>query len=93
MEINERMKECLREANDRYPDYDWEEVVHEAFETYLVLNGGPYEVEDDDEAMALVKTCAQFLVQLTINSLMDQGLVELAGMDENGDITYQLAQP
>lgn len=93
MEINERMKECLREANEKLPDADWEETVHEAFETYLVLNGGPYEVDTDEEGMELVKTCAMFLVQLTINSLVDQGLVDFVGVDETGDITYGLVTP
>lgn len=92
MEINERMKDCLREANEKLPDADWEETVHEAFDTYVVLNGGPYEVESDEEGTALVKECAMFLVQLVINSLVDQGLIELAGVDETGDVTYQLAK-
>lgn len=89
MEVDELMKNCLREAMERNPDLDYIETFEVAVETYVTVQG-PIEVEDEEEFHTFVNDCVEFMFDATLGDLVGRGLVDMDGVDEEGDFVFSL---
>lgn len=90
IELNELMKHCLIEANDSFPDLSFEDTVYEAFKTYVILTGKPLEIENDEEGFELLEKARIFVLDCVLLNMVRNGLIEVDGMEEDGDLVYKL---
>lgn len=89
-ELDKTMKDCLIEAHNNYPDYDYIDTVLAAFPVYVNIMGGPVEFVDDQEAEEYLQKCVYFLVDCVLVDLVGKGMVEVDGI-EDGDFVYKLS--
>lgn len=87
--LNEKMKECLRLAMVN-TQFDFGEVVEEGLRLYTESTGGPVEVENEEEAHEFIEECMKYVLDETLSQMILDGLVEVKGIDEHGDMMYGL---
>lgn len=90
VEINDLMKDCLIRANNDFPDIGYIDTVIEAFREFITLTGSPVEFEDDDEAEDYLKRCVGFVVDCNLWNMLEKGVMEIEGMDEDGELVYKI---
>jgi len=90
MDLSDRFRDCLDEAMKK-SDLDFEETVVEALEIHTVVFGGPVEVEDEADGVDFLNKAYAYVVEATLGNMVQNGLIEMAGVDETGDIVYKLA--
>lgn len=88
IELNDVMRDCLIEANDEYPEYGYIETTMKAVEKYVAITGGPIEMESEEEGAEFLQNSVRFLVDCVLFNLVEEGLFELAGI-ENGELVFQ----
>lgn len=89
--LSEELKECLRLAIAGNPELDFADTTVEGIKLYAEANG-PIQIEDDDEGYELFQACTRFILDEVITELILKGLIEVKGIDENGDLVYGLTQ-
>lgn len=90
VELNGLMKDCLIKANDEFPDLDFEDTVYEAFKSYVIITGQPLDVNTDEEGIELLEKARIFVLDCVLLDMVRKGLVEVAGVEEDGDLVYKL---
>lgn len=88
--LPDSLKRCVRIAMEN-ESLTSEETVSEAFRLHYELTGGPIDVEDDEEGMNLVREAFAFVADEVLHGLVLKGVMEFAGVDENGELTVRLA--
>lgn len=89
--MDDLLQQCLKTAC-QYDDLSIEETVEEAFIMYKTITGHAFEVEDDEEGEAVVKSCFEYVADEVLQSLILKGVMEFSGMDENGEMWYSLTE-
>lgn len=90
-ELNDLMKNCLIDANDGFPDLDFEDTVFEAFKSYVIITGAPLDVETEEEGIELLEKARRFLLDCVLLDMVRNGIIEVDGIEEDGDLIYKLA--
>lgn len=88
MNLNDEMKDCLIEVDNKCPDASFEETVLEAVWLYE-LRHGPIEFVNEVEAEEFYKRCLAFVLDCTLLNMVRKGLCEVEGMDEDGELVYK----
>lgn len=88
MELNDVMRDCLINANNRYPEYGYIETAMEAVEMYVNITGVPIEMESEEEGIEFLQNAVRFLVDCVLFNLIEEGLVQMAGI-EDGELVFQ----
>lgn len=81
--LNDTMRDCLIEANNDCPDLDWVDTVVEAFTRYKSITGGAWEVENDEEGETLMNAAVKFLIDCVLFNMVDKGIIEIDGMEDD----------
>lgn len=89
IELNQTMQDCLIEANDNNPDFDYVETVIEAMRMYVNVVGEPIEMVDEEEGEEFLNRAVIFLIDCVLFNLVEKGMVEVVGM-EGEEFVYQL---
>lgn len=89
MPLNDEIKSCLRLAMTN-SQADFGEIVEEGLKLYSDSIGGPIQVEDEEEAEELIQSCLYFVLDETVSGMILEGIVEVKGVDDNGDLMYGL---
>ncbi len=90
MELNKLMKDCLIDANNEYPDCDYADTVIKAFGKYVNIVGSPVEFVDEDEAEEYFKNCVFFVVDCVLWNMLDKGVIEIEGMEDD-EFVYKMS--
>lgn len=88
MELNDVMRDCLIHVNNEYPNYGYVDLVIKAIEKYVALTGTPIIMESDEEGEEFFQKAVRFLVDCVLFNLIEDGLIEMAGI-ENGELVFQ----
>lgn len=88
IELNDTMRDCLIDANNEYPDFGYVDTVIEAVEKYVGLTGAPISMESEEEGIEFFNKSIRFLVDCVLFNLIEEGLVEMAGI-EDGELVFQ----
>lgn len=91
MTLPDTLVSCLKLAME-HDDLDIEDTVKDAFAIYYSVTGHAFEVEDDEEAEAIVEACFHWVADETLNGLILKGVMEFSSMDENGEVYYGLTE-
>lgn len=89
VELNALMKHCIIEANNDFPDLNFEDTIFEAFKVYTTLTE-PLRFDSDEEGIDLLERARFFLLDCVLIDMVRNGLIEVDGMDEDGDLVYKL---
>lgn len=89
MNLPDSMKRCLQLMMEN-EELSTEEVVFGAFKLHFEITGGPIDIEDDEEGMEVVRSAFAFVADEVLHSLVLKGVMEFAGVDENGELTVKL---
>lgn len=89
-ELNELMKTCLIDANEEFPDLDFEDTVFEAFKSYVIITGHPLDFETDEEGYELLTKARIFVLDCVLLDMVRKGLIEVDGIAVDGDLVYKL---
>ena len=87
-ELNELMRDCLIYVNNAYPNVGYVELVVEAVKKYVSLTGAPIVLEDEEDEIEFFNKAIRFLIDCVLFNLIEQGLVEMAGI-EDGEMVFQ----
>jgi len=88
IEVTDLMKTCLRLAMQE--DLSFEDTVVEAIKLNCAATGMSLQIDSDEEFFEYFRACLQFLVGEVVTSLILKGVVEVAGIQDDGELTFQL---
>lgn len=89
MELNDLMKQCLIEANDNEPNTSWVDTVVAATETYDCISEEKLQFKNEEEGVEYFNNAMAFLLDCVLLNMVRNGLVEVSGMDPNGELVYR----
>lgn len=90
IELNAMMKQCLIDSHNDYPDLDYIDTVMRAFASYVNFVGAPIEMESEEEGEEFLKKAVFFLVDCVLVDMVAKGIVEVDGMDPDGELVYKV---
>lgn len=89
IELDQRMKNCLIEADVQNPEMNWVDTVVEAVAIYDCISEDKLKFENEEEGVEYFNAAVAFLLDCVLLKMVREGLVEVVGIDPDGELVYK----